>query len=517
MSSGHDNQTHRISTNAGSLHPSPSGVSKSVELDTRIEMASWSFAQKDFDTTTLYAEHVLDEVPGDPRALALIAACQILVGNLDAGIVQLNQAINGAAIERYEEAAEEAYEHLSFCDDDTVEIAWSGFNECIQFLSQPEFGSEDDESAWEIALERARACVALERGDYLGAIADLKNHLHQFPDDVEARFELARAYFAADDGRIASELLMQVLDEKPNHAFAASLLARVNAAESNFIEAIRYATHAFELNPQSCRSRLELIEYLYDNHDYREALEVMVDAPKCDCGWFKILHARTQCYCQLERFEAAMETCQEMLDCEHTEVGPEIDFPLGQQVATAHYVLLIAKVDGLEYALLRLEQESDMLIADKWFALETAALYHSYQEFELAARLIECLSYEHPDDPDVMLASSIAEAEIGRFGNEKSLLRQLIATSTDRTIAYLRLSSAYEREGHFKEALFWALRGAENGDSQGRVEYQVARLYCQLQSFDISRQYLDSAIAMNSSFRGRAKADEILAPLDLSF
>ncbi len=516
MLSGH-NQTYGISTNAGSLHSSPSGISKSVELDTRIEMASWSFAQKDFDTTVQYAEHVLNEVPGDPRALALIAACQILIGNLDAGIVQLNQAINGAAIERYEEAAEEAYEHLSFCDDDTVEIAWSGFNECIQFLSQPDFSCEEDDSAWEIALKRARACVALERGDFSEAIIALKDHLRQFPDDVEARFELARAYFSAEDNRIASELLMQVLDQKPSHAFAASLLARVHAAESDFVEAIRYATHAFELNPQSCRTRLELIEYLYDNHDYREALDVMADAPKCDCGWFKILHARTQCYCQLERFESAMETCQEMLDCEATEVGPEIDFLLGQKVAMAHYVLLIAKVDGLDCAMLRLEQESEMLIADKWFALETAALYHSYQEFELAARLIECLSYENLDDPDVMLASAIAESEVGRFGNEKSLLKHLIITVPDQTIAYLRLSSAYEREGQLKEALFWALRAANNGDSQGRVEYQAARLYCLLQSFEISRQFLDAAIAENSSFRGRAKADDTLAPLNLSF
>ena len=522
MSSGQDSSTdfrsdQHVSADTNLSENVPSTIPKSVELDTRIEMASWSFAQKDVETTTQYAERVLEEVPGDPRALALIAGCQILLGNLDAGIVQLSQAVDGTAIERYEEAAEEAYEHLSFCDDDTVEIAWDGFNECIQFLSQPDFGCEDDTFAWERALKRARACVSLENGDFTDAISDLKNHLHLFPRDLEARFELARACTHAEDYRVAAELLLQVLDANPDHGLACSLLARIRALETDFAEAIRYANHAFELNPQNCRTRLDLVEYLYDNHDYREALDVMVDAPKCDCGWFRMLHARMQCYCKLEAYESAMETCHEMLDSEELEVGTEVDMPLGRKVALAHYVLLIAKIDGLEYALLRLEQDADKLTTDKWFALEIASLYREYREFELAARTIECLSYEHSDDPDVMLASSIAESEIGNFENEKWLLRQLVVLSPDLTIAYVRLSNAYQRDGHLKEALFWALRGRAAGDSQGRLEYLAARIYCQLQSFDDSRRYLDAAIECSSSFRGRAKADPALASLNLPF
>jgi tetratricopeptide (TPR) repeat protein len=517
MSTGQDH-SHRDSDAEPCFIDSASlEIPKTVQLDTRIEMASWSFAQKDFELTTQYAEQVLEEVPSDPRALSLIAGCQILLGNLDAGIVQLNHAINCTAIESYEAAAEEAYEHMSFADDDTVEIAWSGFNDCIQFLCQPEFVSEEEASAWEIALERARACVALEHGQYETAKSDLKDHLRQFPKDTEARFELARAYFHTEEYLIASELLLEVLDEKPYHAFAASMLARIRAHEADFHEAIQYATQTLEANPQSCRARLDLVEYLYDNHDYQAALDLMADAPKCDCGWFRFLHARTRCYCQLERFESAMESCQQMLNCDEQEVGPEIDLELGRKVAMAHYVLLLAKIDGFEHAMLKLEQEADSLISDKWLALESASLYREYHEDDLAARLIECLSYEHPEDPDVILAMSIVQSDAGCVERERSELKRLVDQPAYHMLACLRLSSTYEREGQYKEALYWAFRGDSTDDSQGRVEYQVARVFCQLGSLKVSREFLDSAIECNSSFRGKAKADEVLTPLECCF
>ena len=516
MSSRHDNSVHPVHSATNPAQRSLVAVPKSVELDTRIEMASWSFAQKDFESATQHAEQVLEEVPCDPRALSLIAACQILLGNLDAGIVHLNRASDGTSIERYEAVVEEAYEHLRFCDDDTVEIEWSGFNECIQFLSQPEFASDEDERAWEVALKRARACVALERGEISDAILDLKNHLRRFPRDVEARFELARAYFKKRDYRIVTELLRQVLDEKPRHIFALSMIARVRALEEDFTDAVGYATESLELNPQNCRIRLDLVEYLFESQQYQQALDVMADAPKCSCGWFRMLHASMQCQLKLEQFEQAMDSCQEMLACQESEVDPEIDLVVGQRIAAAHDVLLTAKLDGLEHAMLKLEQDADRLTVDKWFALETATLYREYEEYELAARLIECLSYEHPQDAEVTFALSIAESEIGNYLNERLLLRQVAGQLSDRAIVSLRLSSSYEREGQFKEALYWAFRAHLEGDSQGRVEYQVARVYCQLESFDVSRQFLDSAIDCNSSFRGRAAADEVFAPLNLS-
>ena len=515
MSSRNDNLTQPVHPDSNLSGASLVAVPKSVELDTRIELASWSFAQKDFELATQHAEQVLEEVPCDPRALSLIAACQILLGNLDAGIVRLNQAIDGASIERYEAAAEEAYEYLRFCDDDTVEIEWSGFNECIQFLSQPEFGSDEEERAWEIALKRARACVALSRGEVSDAISDLKNHLRRFPRDVEARFELARAYFKNEDYRICTELLRQVLDEKPEHVFALSMIARVRALSEDFQEAIEYATEAFELNPQSCRIRLDLVEYLFDSAEYEQALDVMSDAPKCSCGWFRFLHARMQCNLQLEQFDAAMASCQEMLGCEESEVDAEIDLAVGKRIAAAHDVLLTAIVDSLEHAMQKLEQEADRLIGEKWFALETASLYREHEQFDLAARLIECLSYEHPHDVDVTFALSIAESEIGNNESERLLLRQVVGQLKDPAAAPLRLSSSYEREGLFKEALYWAFQAHLAGDSQGRVEYLVARIYCQLESFEVSRQFLNAAIDCNSSFRGRAEADDVFAPLNL--
>lgn len=515
MSSRNDNLARPVHSNSNSSRVSLVAVPKSVELDTRIEMASWSFAQKDFESATQHAEHVLEEVPCDPRALSLIAACQILLGNLDAGIVRLNQAIDGTSIERYEAAAEEAYEYLRFCDDDTVEIEWSGFNECIQFLSQPEFASDEDERAWEIALKRARACVALSRGEVPDAISDLKNHLRRFPKDVEARFELARAYFKNEDYRICTELLRQVLDEKPEHVFALSMIARVQALSENFHVAIQYATEAFELNPQSCRIRLDLVEYLFDSAEYQQALDVMSDAPKCSCGWFRFLHARMQCNLRLKQFDAAMDSCQEMLTCDESEVDPEIDLVVGRRIASAHDVLLTAIVDSQVHAMQKLEQEADRLIGEKWFALETASLYREHEQFELAARLIECLSYEYPQDVEVTLALSVAESEVGNYGNERILLRQVVDQLPDRPVAALRLSSSYEREGKFKEALYWAFQAHLAGDSQGRVEYLVARIYCQLESFEVSRQFLNAAIDCNSSFRGRAEADETFIPLNL--
>ena len=444
--------------NSGSVpsHAPLVAVPKSVELDTRIEMASWSFAQKDFESATQHAEQVLDEVPCDPRALSLIAACQILLGNLDAGIVRLNQAIDGASIESYEAAAEQAYEYLKFCEEDTVEIEWSGFNECIQFLSQPEFTCDEEGRAWEIALKRARACVALSRGDVPDAILDLKTHLRRFPADVEARFELARAYFMKEDHLIATELVRQVLDEKPEHILALSMIARMSALKEDFATAIPYATTAFELNPQSCRIRLDLVEYLFDSSEYQQSLDVMSDAPQCSCGWFRFLHARMQCYLQLGQFESAMDCCQEMLACQESEVDPEIDLVVGRRIAVAHDVLLTAMIDGSEYAMLKLEQEADNLVHEKWFALETATLYREHGQYELAARLIECLSYENPQDAEVTFALSIAESEIGNYASERLLLRQVAGQLRDRAIAPLHLSISYEREGMFKEALYWA-------------------------------------------------------------
>ena len=515
MSTFQDNLVSRVNSGSDTLHVPLVAVPKSVELDTRIEMASWSFAQKDFESATRHAEQVLDEVPCDPRALSLIAACQILLGNLDAGIVRLNQAVDGASIDRYEAAVEEAYEYLRFCDDDTVEIEWSGFNECIQFLSQPEFATDEEDKAWQIALKRARACVALLRGEVLDAISDLKTHLRRFPGDVEARFELARAYFKQEDYRIATELVHQVLDEKPEHIYALSMIARMSALKEDFATAIPYATTAFELNPQSCRIRLDLVEYLFDSAEYQQSLDVMSDAPQCSCGWFRFLHARMQCYLQLEQFESAMDCCQEMLSCQESEVDPEIDLVVGHRIAVAHDILLMAMMDSLDHAMLKLEQEADCLIGEKWFALETATLYREHGQYELAARLIECLSYENPQDADVTFALSIAESEIGNHASERLLLRQVAGQLRDRAIAPLHLSISYEREGMFKEALYWAFRAHLAGDSQGRVEYVVARLYCQLESFAVSRQFLDAAIDYNSSFRGRAAADEVFAPLNL--
>ena len=515
MSTFQDNLVSPSNRGPDSSHAPLVAVPKSVELDTRIEMASWSFAQKDFESATLHAEQVLDQVPCDPRALSLIAACQILLGNLDAGILHLNRAVDGASIDRYEAAVEEAYEYLRFCEDDTVEIEWSGFNECIQFLSQPEFGSDEEERAWEIALKRARACVALSRGEVSDAILDLKNHLRRFPGDVEARFELARAYFKQEDYRVATELVRQVLDEKPEHILALSMVARLSASNEDFPQAIQFATEALELNPQSCRIRLDLVEYLFDFAEHQQAIDAMSDAPKCSCGWFRFLHARMQCYLQLEQFESAMDCCQEMLNCSESEVDPEIDLIVGQRIAVAHEVLLTSIIDGPDYAMLKLEQEADCLVSEKWFALESATLFREHEQYELAARLIECMSYENPHDAEVTFALSVAESEIGNFSNERFLLRQVIGQLMDRTVASLRLSSSYEREGQFKEALYWAFQAHLAGDSQGRVEYQVARLYCQLGSYEVSRQFLDAAIDCNSSFQGRAKADEIFTPLNL--
>jgi len=510
MSTGHNNSLHSGLSDADLPQRSLVAVPKAVELDTRIELASWSFAQKDFESATEHAEQVLDQVPCDPRALSLIAGCQILLGNLDAGIVQLNQAIDGTSIKRYEAAAEEAYEYLRFCEDDTVEIEWSGFNECIQFLSQPEFGSVEEEAEWEIALERARACVALERGGVSDAIVDLKNHLRRFPSDVEGRFELARAYFKKKDYRVTNELLQQVLDEKPEHIFALSMVARLRAIEEDFPKAIGYATQAFELNPQSCRLRLDLVEYLFDAKGHQQAIDVLADAPKCSCGWFRILHARTQCHLQLEQFESAMESCQEMLVLPESEVDSDTDLVVGRRIAVAHDVLLTALTEGVEVGMLKLEQEADGLVSEKWFALETATLYREYEQYELAVRLIECLSYEHPQDAEVTFALSIAESEVGNYDSERLLLRQVAGRLRYRTVAMLRLSSSCERQGQFKEALYWAFQAHLAGDSQGRVEYQVARLYCQLGSFDVSRQFLDAAIDCNSSFR-------LLRPLQTKF
>ena len=515
MQSRNDNLVRPVQAATDTPRVSLVAVPKSVELDTRIEMASWSFAQKDFALATQHAEQVLDQVPCDPRALSLIAACQILLGNLDAGIGHLNQAVDGASIERYEAAAEEAYEYLQFCDDDTVEIEWNGFNECIQFLSQPEFASDEERRAWEIALKRARACVALSRGEVSDAILDLKQHLRRFPCDVEARFELARAYFKQEDHLIATELVRQVLDEKPEHIFALSMIARMSALKEDFPTAIPYATEAFELNPQSCRIRLDLVEYLFDSAEYQQALNVMSDAPKCSCGWFRFLHARMQCYLQMSDFESAMDCCQEMLACQESEVDPEIDLVVGHRIAVAHDVLLIAMMDSPEHAMLKLEQDIDCLIVEKRFAVETATLYREYEQYELAARLIECLSYEHPQDAKITFALSIAESEVGNFESERLLLRQVVGRLRDRAVAQVRLSSSYEREGKFKEALYWAFQAHLAGDSQGRVEYLVARIYCQLESFEVSRQFLHAAIDCNSSFRGRAAADKILAPLKL--
>ena len=101
MTSRHDNSVHPVHSAVNPTQRSLVAVPKSVELDTRIEMASWSFARKDFESASQHAGQVLEEVPCDPRALSLIAACQILLGNLDAGIVKLNRASDGTSIERY--------------------------------------------------------------------------------------------------------------------------------------------------------------------------------------------------------------------------------------------------------------------------------------------------------------------------------------------------------------------------------------------------------------------------------
>ena len=187
---------------------------------------------------------------------------------------------------------------------------------------------------------------------------------------------------------------------------------------------------------------------------------------------------------------------------------------LGQRVAMAHKILALAKTEGQEPSLTLLEQEVDSFVVDKRFALDMAGLYRSFEEFELARRLVECLAYELPNDSSVLLALSIAEGEAGHVTEELRLLKELIkGVNSVGAMPQLRLSQAYERQGRLAEALYWANQGLQIDDSNGQLSYQAARINASLGATKPSRDLLGNAISINTSYRGRAHADEVFALL----
>lgn len=486
--------------------PSPD-FSPAAALDTRIELASWSFAQKDFDAALEHASHVLKEIPCDPRALALTAGCEILQGNVDAGITGLNQAIANAAIDRYENVAAEAFGCIEFCEDRTLEIAWDDFDACIQFLAQPQFGSPDDVAAWQMALERSRARSALALNNAPAAVKSLKRHLRKYPHDVEARFELGRACMLESEWVIAGELFRQVLDSNPDHALSLQMLARITAIGEDFNHAIELAAEALELVPENCKLRLDLAEYHFAHQNYRECLTVMAETTDCDCSRFGILSCRLECYRELREYDAMLDVCEEILSFEQDDRRQDFDLDVGRKIAKAHKVLGVARVDGIDRAELLLEQECEEFARDLSFGIDVASLFRVSGERELARRTIECLEYAYPYEYDVRLARSITEREVGNLNQELLILKQLVAENPERIEAWLHLVDASFKRYQYKEALFYAFRALDFDGTEGLASYKIASAYACIGANHLALAHLKNAIEMNNSFRGMAAAD----------
>ncbi len=133
---------------------------------------------------------------------------------------------------------------------------------------------------------RAAARAALEAGDSETAAALLADALQLDPTSAEVRLDLAEVHLAAQRIDEARAALDAVTDDEPAHAQrAAALRARVNLAASGRGADTGALAARIAADPADLDGRLQMARALALGHDYRPALEQLLEIVRRDRRW----------------------------------------------------------------------------------------------------------------------------------------------------------------------------------------------------------------------------------------
>lgn len=307
-------------------------------------------------------------------------------------------------------------------------------------------------------------------GDYEEAIKTYKNAVKWAPDNVELRLKLVEALQSEGRWQAAENELYRILDKKPDHVPALTVLANMYADDFFPDRARSLWLRILELEPQNPIARQQLA-HLYEKQGqfaaqwgqlnralqiYKEGLDHVPDSQR-----LHVMIGGT--YAELGDFDQAREYSERALAINPNDL---------QTLYTIFLVWLEYESEpGLKQVLDRIKAITTPIPSSFFFDLIDRSF--EAEQDDQAKALLEYVETRYSDDEKVLVGVATHYANIDQQSHAISILRRVLKNDPVHAEANLRLGSIYYEIGQTR----LARRHWKQAEQQARKENDQILLY----------------------------------------
>jgi putative PEP-CTERM system TPR-repeat lipoprotein len=338
------------------------------------------------------------------------------------------------------------------------------------------------------------ARIALAKGDYVTAIAELQRLTSTVPNLLEARMLLGTAHISEGNLLQAENVLAALVQSAPDNIEARTLLARVRLQLDRPDAALRVLTPALEGEAADSQAYSVLADAYSRSGNEGLALDALErnvrahpedEQPKVDLA---------RAYIGLGRPAAAIELLQ------------SVDAGKRTSAMEALLVTAIAAERGPREARTQVEK----LIAAKPRDPETLQLASAYflsqREFERARSYLREILQQDPKSASALRSLARIDLAAGDPTGAEKNLREALALNDADTATRLAISGLVFRRGDADAALALAEEAAKKTPTALEPHFAMARMHLARKDAAKARTALDAAVAA-----GRGRADVVNA------
>ena len=397
----------------------------------------------------------------------------------------------------------------------------------LLFLGARQQTQEDSQGALQ------RGMKSYQQGDFTAAIESFETVLSGQPDNVHARFNLARALHQTGNSERALEEILKLEGIMKDRARYLSTLGQIEAATGRLAEAQEALTESAELRPGVAQTQYWLGEVLASRGAQLGAIEKMQEAARLQPRWALPHRRMGEFWLQLGSPNRAIESLERA-----AELAPESSpvwgllgkaYALGGRYEDAVRVLEKALELTPEMALVRALLADSLQASGKVeqavteyrkmveqdpentrYRIELAEALYLHEQLEPALRELEQVLVQEPQNGLVLYYIGVIEDELG----QKAVARERL----EAAVALLENQPA--------RMDFSAGRGGESYPLRIAAQVRLAGLLSEFQEHEAAAESLEAVIRaepdhatahylLGLAYRALGKREEARSELNL--
>ena len=433
----------------------------------------------------------------NPELMALKAMCQLSVNETEAGYELLQIALRRSP-------------GADFVNKLTQEIMPCFLNLAPEQIFDPKWilqqatENKQDKKFSENFQARLDSLISLtgllldQGGGPDEIIAGLKSHLHRFPDDINAKLDLARYYNASGDAEHAETHYQEVVAADPLCAPAYFELATL---VGDVEQALQFSRKGIDLCPDYECGRVNLGAFLFETGSYSEAVDVLRRVPSDSPFYVLALWNIVNSYRLQSNLPEASAGLEKIvaLTPDDTE-------------AWDAYGCVNVELQDYENALKHFDRVIEIDSENVNGLHNRAIALGKLMRHEEAIQTIKYALVIDPDHAQLLISLANLQSELGELETAIETLENALKRHPEEATMWLNLGSFYCQDKRLEKSLQHSRKCLEIDPSKGLAYWNIACVYAKQNDKEECYLNLKQSIELSPQMAEQIMEDKDLQP-----